>query len=194
MKPGIASPCAAIPYVDPGCRIVPHGPEGLAYRAGHPQRLGYKSNVAMGSGKEPSTGHDREGSRQASRGLPTGLRAAIHPFRHGHELVGVTMVSLPTRCPQMSTTSLKLPEQVKDLVATAAESQGISAHAFMVNAISAAATSAQQHAQFVADAVLARHETRDSGKGYAAAAVHDWLRAKSAGRPARKPGASTWRK
>lgn len=93
----------------------------------------------------------------------------------------------------MSTTSLKLTEEVKQLAAAAAKQQGVTLHAFMVDAIRAAATNAERRAQFVADAVASRNEAVRSGKGYAAEQVHAYLRARAEGKPTRKPRAKTWR-
>ena len=93
----------------------------------------------------------------------------------------------------MSTTSLKLPEEVKQLAAAAAKQQGVTPHAFMVDAIRAAATNAERRAQFVADAVASRNEAVRSGKGYAAEQVHAYLRERAEGTPTRKPRAKTWR-
>lgn len=93
----------------------------------------------------------------------------------------------------MSTTSLKLPQDVKQLVASAANRQGISPHAFMVGAIRAAATNAEKREQFVAGAVAARAEAVESGEGYAAEDVHAYLRAKVHGQSVDKPQATVWR-
>lgn len=94
----------------------------------------------------------------------------------------------------MSTTSLKLPEDLKQLAAAAARTQGITPHAFMVNAIRAAATAAEKRAGFVADALAAKAETLESGQGYAAAEVHDYLRARAQAKPAPpKPRIRSWR-
>ncbi|MCH9826249.1 MAG: hypothetical protein K0U79_00755 [Gammaproteobacteria bacterium] len=93
----------------------------------------------------------------------------------------------------MSTTSLKLPEDVKQLAVAAAKQQGITTHAFMVDAIRTAATNAERRAQFVADAVASRKEAVKSGKGYAADEVHAYLRAQAQGKSASKLKAKTWR-
>ena len=93
----------------------------------------------------------------------------------------------------MSTTSLKLPEDVKRLAVSAAKQQGITTHAFMVDAIRAAATNAKRRAQFVADAVASRKEAVRSGKGYEAEDVHTYLRARVQGKSAPKPKPKTWR-
>lgn len=93
----------------------------------------------------------------------------------------------------MSTTSLKLPEDLKQLAAAAAKQRGITPHAFMVDAIRAAATNAERRAQFVADAVSSRKEAVKSGKGFEAAEVHTYLRARAQGKSAATPKAKTWR-
>jgi len=93
----------------------------------------------------------------------------------------------------MSTTSLKLPEDIKQLAVAAARQQGISPHAFMVEAIRNAATLAEKRAQFVADAVAARKEALESGTGYAAEEVHAYLRAHAQGESRPKPKATSWR-
>ena len=93
----------------------------------------------------------------------------------------------------MSTTSLKLPEDVKQLAAVAAKQQGVTPHAFMVDAIRAAATNAERRARFVADAVASRKEAVKSGKGYEAAEVRAYLRARAQGKSTPKPRAKSWR-
>ena len=47
----------------------------------------------------------------------------------------------------MSTTSLKLPDDLKERAAAAAKIQGITPHAFMVEAIRMAATAAENRVQ-----------------------------------------------
>ena len=94
----------------------------------------------------------------------------------------------------MSTTSLKLPDDVKQLVVAAAKSQGVTAHAFMVNAIRAAAVAAERRAMFVADAAASKAETLKSGKGYSAAEVHSYLRDRAVGNVTSKPKAKPWRR
>jgi hypothetical protein len=93
----------------------------------------------------------------------------------------------------MSTTSLKLPEEVKELAITAAKHQGVTLHAFMVDAIRTAAAAAEKRAAFVADAVASRSETLKSGKGYSADDVHAYLRARAGGKVASRPKARSWR-
>ena len=93
----------------------------------------------------------------------------------------------------MSTTSLKLPDDLKQRAVAAAQTQGVSPHAFMVQAIELAATAAEQRSSFVADALAARKQLLRSGKGYDADAVHGYLKARVAGRKAARPKAKSWR-
>ena len=100
---------------------------------------------------------------------------------------------LPTGAGAMSTTSLKLPDDVKRLAATAAKHRGVTPHAFMVDAIRDAAVAAEKRAAFVHDAVSARAEALASGKGYAATDVHAYAEARARGRRRAKPRARSWR-
>jgi predicted transcriptional regulator len=93
----------------------------------------------------------------------------------------------------MSTTSLKLPEDVKQLAAAAARQHGVTPHAFMVEAIRAAAVAAERRAAFVAEAQAARAEALESGKGFDADDVHAWLRARAQGQSVARPKVRTWR-
>lgn len=93
----------------------------------------------------------------------------------------------------MSTTSLKLPDELKQRAAAAAQKQGISPHAFMVQAIEQAAMAAERRAGFVAEAQAARNETLASGKGYDADEVHAYLKARIASKKSTKPKAVSWR-
>ncbi len=93
----------------------------------------------------------------------------------------------------MSTTSLKIPDDLKQLAAGAARRDGVSTHAFMVEAIRSAVLAAELRAAFVADAVAARADAFETGLGVDAAAVHDHLRSRARGQPTRKPEAGRWR-
>jgi len=93
----------------------------------------------------------------------------------------------------MSTTSLKLPDDIKRLAAAAAKEQGVTPHAFMVDAIRTAAVAAKLRAEFVADAEAARSQAMKSGKAFPASDVHAHLRARVRGLKAPKPKAKPWR-
>lgn len=92
----------------------------------------------------------------------------------------------------MSTTSLKLPDELKQRAIVAAEIAGVSTHAFMVQAIEQAAAAAEQRAGFVAEAQAAREQMLRTGKGYDASEVHAYLKARIAGKKTAKPKAKSW--
>jgi hypothetical protein len=53
---------------------------------------------------------------------------------------------------------------------------------------------AERFEHFLADARQADQRMQESGEGYAAADVHDYLEAKIAGRKATRPRSAQWRK
>jgi hypothetical protein len=93
----------------------------------------------------------------------------------------------------MSTTSLKIPNEIKQLAVVAALQQGVSPHAFMVDAIRVMATAAEKRAQLVADALASREATLKSGTGFAAAEVSAYLIERSQGKNPARPKAVSWR-
>lgn len=93
----------------------------------------------------------------------------------------------------MPTTSLKLPEDVKRLAVAAAKQQGVTPHAFMVDAIRAAAVAAEKRATFVSDAIASRDQALESGEGHPATEVHTYIQARARGKTAPRPKAKPWR-
>lgn len=92
----------------------------------------------------------------------------------------------------MSTTSLKLPDDVKQLAVAAARHQGVTPHAFMVDAIRTVAAAAESRAAFVAEALAAKAEFSRTGKGYDAAEVHAYIGLRAQGKKAARPKAKSW--
>ena len=92
----------------------------------------------------------------------------------------------------MSTTSLKLLDELKQRATAAAEKKGVSPHAFMVHAIEQAATAAERRASFVSEAQAAREEMLTTGKGYDAGEVHSYLKSRISGKNPVKPKARSW--
>lgn len=76
----------------------------------------------------------------------------------------------------MSTTSLKLPDELKQKASAAAMDLGVTPHAFMVEAIRKATLAAEKQTALINDAQAARAVTLESGMGYAAHEVHQHLR------------------
>jgi len=93
----------------------------------------------------------------------------------------------------MTTTSLKLSDELKQRAVAAAEQQGVSPHAFMVQAIEQAASAAERRAGFVASAQTAREQMLANGRGYDAGQVHAYLKARVTGAKPAKPKAKSWR-
>ncbi len=94
----------------------------------------------------------------------------------------------------MSTTSLKLHDELKQRATAVAQNQGVSPHAFMVQAIEMATQVAEQRADFVAEALAAREKVLATGKGYDADEVHAYIKARLDGKKAAKPRAKSWRR
>jgi predicted transcriptional regulator len=94
----------------------------------------------------------------------------------------------------MSTTSLKLSDELKQQAAKAARELGVSPHAFMVEAIRQAADAVEQRTQFVAQALDARAEMLQSGLGHDADEVRAYLRKRISDKQTPRPDAKTWRK
>jgi predicted transcriptional regulator len=103
------------------------------------------------------------------------------------------MVAPPQRILAMSTTSLKVPDELKTRLVAAARRQGVTTHAFMVEAIRSATAAAEDRARFMAEAQAARKQALASGTGFAADEVHAYIRARVAGKAARRPKAKPWR-
>jgi len=82
----------------------------------------------------------------------------------------------------MTTTSLKLPEELKSRIQALASHQGFSSHAFMVNALERAVAQAEARRSFIADAEASLEDIRNGGPVYAAEDVREWLKARIAAR------------
>jgi predicted transcriptional regulator len=94
----------------------------------------------------------------------------------------------------MSTTSLKLPDELKQRATKAAQELGISPHAFMVEAIRNAADAVEQRSAFVAQALAARAEMLQHGLGRDADDVRAYLRNRIDDKQTSRPGVKSWRK
>ena len=94
----------------------------------------------------------------------------------------------------MSTTSLKLSDELKQRAAIAAQELGISPHAFMIDAIRQATDAFEQRSQFVAQAQAARAEMLQSGEGHDAHDVLTYLRQRITDKQAGRPDAKPWHK
>jgi|GEM_PF-574486 len=87
----------------------------------------------------------------------------------------------------MTTTSLKLPDDLKQRAADDALRLGISLHAFMVQAIEQVAAAAEWRVGFIANAQAACKLMLASGKGYDANVVPAYHEARAVGRKTAPP-------
>ena len=90
-------------------------------------------------------------------------------------------------------TTLKLPADLKERISRVVEGTGQTAHAFMVDAIRAQTDRAERQRDFTAAALEARQEFARTGSGYAMEEVHQYVRARAAGKKATKPKLKRWR-
>ncbi len=94
----------------------------------------------------------------------------------------------------MSTTSLKLPDDLKAKASDLAKARKLSPHAYMVEAIRRATDQDERHQRFVDDSIAAREQAIASGEGYAAERVHEYILKKASGAKANRPKPQQWRK
>lgn len=87
----------------------------------------------------------------------------------------------------MATTSLKLPDALKERVAKLAEAAGKTPHAFMVEAISVETERTEKYQQFLARAQESKREFDETGIAYDADEVNAYFRAKIQGVTLSKP-------
>jgi len=86
-----------------------------------------------------------------------------------------------------ATTTLKLPEELKERIAFAAQASGKSPHAFMLEALEAQARLAEMRQSFIADAVASGADVDAGGALYAMEEVQAYIAARTSGKPAKRP-------
>lgn len=86
-----------------------------------------------------------------------------------------------------TTTSLKLPDDLKSRVADAAQRAQQSAHAFMLDAIARQVEQVESEAAFLQGAIDSLAEVQGGGATFDAEQVHAWLTAKARGEAATTP-------
>ncbi|AAZ97915.1 hypothetical protein Tbd_1962 [Thiobacillus denitrificans ATCC 25259] len=89
----------------------------------------------------------------------------------------------------MSTTTLKLSDDLKERIAIAAADAGKTPHAFMVEALAAQTALAERRRAFVDAAMTAEQEVAEYGLVYDADAVFSYLHDTLAGKRAKRPKA-----
>jgi len=91
-----------------------------------------------------------------------------------------------------ASTTLKLPERLKQRIAPLARSAGKTPHAWMVEALEVHTALAEKRKTFVADALAAEKEVERTGRVYRAEDVRRYLRARVSGRKAKRPKPARW--
>ena len=85
------------------------------------------------------------------------------------------------------TTSLKLPEELKEKISSLAQGVAQTPHAYMVEAISEKVARDEKRRSFLEDAKRSREEVERTGEVFAHEDVVRWFKAKAMGKKARKP-------
>ena len=87
----------------------------------------------------------------------------------------------------MPTVSVKLAEETKLRLNRLAASQGVTAHAIMVNAIESTLANGENHSAFVADTLRSRKQVVESGRVIDGVAFAEYLKARVRGLKAARP-------
>lgn len=93
----------------------------------------------------------------------------------------------PTHRPMPASTTVKLPEALKERIAPLAKAAGKTPHAWMVEAIETQANLAEKRRRFVDDALASVAEHKRTGVAYAAEDVREYFAAKVAGKKPARP-------
>jgi predicted transcriptional regulator len=88
-----------------------------------------------------------------------------------------------------ATTTLKLPEELKARIASAAQSSGKAPHALMIDALSAQMTLFERRQSFIGSAIKAEQEVAEYGLVYEADDIFNYLQAKLDGKKTKWPKA-----
>jgi predicted transcriptional regulator len=94
----------------------------------------------------------------------------------------------------MPPTTLKLPPELKQRIQAVVARSGMSAHAFMLEAIERETELAEQRRGFIDEALAARAEFARTRRGHAARDVHAYARDRAAGVRRARPKAKRWRR
>lgn len=86
-----------------------------------------------------------------------------------------------------ATTTLKLPEELKARIASAAKASGRTSHAFMIEALEAQSRLAEMRQSFINDAIASAAEVDAGGALYAMEDVQAYILARTSGKTAKRP-------
>lgn len=86
-----------------------------------------------------------------------------------------------------TTTSLKLPEDLKLRISSIAQLTGKAPHAFMIEALENQARLAEMRQSFLYDAIASADDVDSGGALYAMEDVHKYLTARTTGKAVKRP-------
>lgn len=86
-----------------------------------------------------------------------------------------------------TTTTLKLPEDLKARIAAIAAQMGKSPHAFMIEALQRETELAERRQAFIRDALLSRDEVEEQGLVYDTDAAFSYILDRLEGKPSVRP-------
>ena len=89
----------------------------------------------------------------------------------------------------MTTTTIRLPVDMKARIANVAATANTNAHSFILQAITEKLATAELQAEFQASALQRFDKIATSGKAIAWADMRHYLQARAAGKPVKKPDA-----
>ena len=92
----------------------------------------------------------------------------------------------------MSTTTIRLPEELRSRVEAAAEKAGRSAHAFLLALIERGIEQAEQRSSFVSEALAAREEFAQNQLGYDAEELYRYFAQLAERKKVRRPRPKKW--
>jgi predicted transcriptional regulator len=100
---------------------------------------------------------------------------------------GVTIVSPDRNIVMTSTTSLKLPDELKAQIAEAAKQEGKTAHALMVETLQSAMDETRMRNQFYREAMEAKVDMIRTNISYSHEEIAKWMRARVRGDMSAEP-------
>jgi predicted transcriptional regulator len=100
---------------------------------------------------------------------------------------GVTIVSPFRRIVMTSTTSLKLPDELKAQIAEAAKDEGKTSHALMIDALQMVMDETRMRKQFYREAMEAKADMIRTNISYSHEEIAKWMRARVRGDMSAKP-------
>ena len=86
-----------------------------------------------------------------------------------------------------TTTTLKLPEELKARIASSAQASGRTPHAFMIEALEVQTRMAEMRQSFINDAIASAAEVDAGGALYAMEDVQAYILARTTGKTAKRP-------